>query len=317
MLVWRDLPKGFCVLAPMEDVTDRVFRAVIEETAPPEVFFTEFTNVDGLFSAGREVVEQRLEFLPGKVPLVAQIWGKKPELFELAARKLAAVGFSGIDINLGCPDGSVMKNGCGAALIGQNKLVAEIIEATKAGAGGLPVSVKTRFGIKTPQTESWIGFLLSCELQALTVHARTAAAKSEVPADWQEIASIVKLRDEIAPPTIIIGNGDVPNRQEAEIKSRETGVDGVMIGRGIFRNPWAFSRGPQSHSFTELLYLLLKHLNMFEAVWGRRKNFSIMKKFFKMYVTDFPGAGELRSSLMLCGSPSEVRELVTGYLQNI
>lgn len=292
MNFWQKLKKPFTVLAPMEDVTDTVFRQVIEEIAPPSVFFTEFTNVEAILHGETS----RLTYRKTKVPTVAQIWGINPENFYKAAQYITALGFSGIDINMGCPDKDVVKNGCGIALIRDRNKVDEIIQATKEGAGGLPVSIKTRIGWERIVTEDWCGFLLEQKLDALTIHGRTGKEKSEGSAHWDEIAKAVKLRDQISPNTIIIGNGDIKNILDAKRYALNAGVDGVMIGRGIFENPWCFSDHLPTQK--EKLDLLKRHLELWEDTWEDKKNFSVLKKYFKIYVRDFEGAGELRGRLM-------------------
>jgi tRNA-dihydrouridine synthase len=306
---WQDLPKPFFVLAPMDGVTDVVFRHVATKAARPDVYFTEFTNAAAYFSdKGRQSTESRLAFTPDEQPLVAQIWGTNPEHYAFMAKGLAAAGFAGIDINMGCPTKDVIKTGACSALIEQPELAAKLIAAAKEG--GIPVSVKTRIGFKTAKTEEWISFLLKQDIAALTVHGRTQKEMSKVPAHWDEIAKAVKLRDEIAPHTLIIGNGDVMNRTEGLKRIEETGVDGIMIGRGIFTNPYAFEKEPRQHSREELLDLLNYHLDLVEAA-THKMAFAPLKRFFKIYIRDFDGASELRDKLMHTSSVAEVREILT------
>jgi len=308
MNFWQTLPKPFFVLAPMDGVTDTVFRNVVAEAAAPDVFFSEFTNTDSFCSPkGRESTVTRLKFTPDEQPMVAQIWGTNPEHFAEMAKGLAEMGYAGVDINMGCPVKDVIKKGACSGLIQTPALAAEIIAATKTA--GLPVSVKTRIGFKTKNTEEWLGFLLQQDIVALTVHGRTAKEMSKVPAHWDEIAKAVKLRDEIAPQTLIIGNGDVQNRQHGLELAKQTGVDGIMIGRGVFTNVFCFEAEPREHSKQELLGMLNRHLGLFEATWPERQ-FAPLKRFFKIYVRDFDGASELRAKLMEARDITEVRELL-------
>ncbi len=309
---WHHLPKPFLVLAPMEDVTDTVFRQVISSIAPPDVFFTEFTNVAGMFSAGREVVNQRLKFTSNERPLIAQIWGREPELFRRAAKKLASLGFDGIDINLGCPVKEVIKAGCGAALINEPKLVGEIVAATKQGAGLLPVSVKTRIGVNKISTGEWLSQLLSYNLFAITIHGRTASEQSAVPVHWDEIGKAVELKNRIYPQTIIVGNGDIASFTEAMEKSRLYNVDGVMIGRGVFHNPWVFERAanPTSHLPGQRLQVMKRHIELFEKTWAGKKPFAVLKKYFKIYLSGFAGASDLRSEFMATNSSQVALRLI-------
>jgi len=311
---WKKLKKPFTVLAPMEDVTDFVFREILTEVSKPNVFFTEFVNVTGLLSEGKKFVERRLKYSERQRPIVAQIWGSEPEDYYEAAKHLESLGFDGIDINMGCPKKSVVKHKSGAALINYPELAKEIIEATKKGAPNLPISVKTRTGYDKIETTRWTTHLLKQDLSALALHGRTRKQMSKGKADWEEIKKAVEIRNEISPNTIIIGNGDVENYQEAQEKAKEYEVDGVMIGRGIFTNPWAFEKEPKEHSKKEYLNLLLKHTKLFEETWREKKNFAIMKKFFKVYVRDFECASELRKKLMKCNKYIQVENLVEEQL---
>lgn len=299
-------------LAPMEDVTDTVFRQIVASCARPTVFFTEFTSVDGLFSRGREAVIHRLDYMAGEHPIIAQIWGNKPELFCKAATLVAEMKFDGVDINAGCPEKNVTSHGGGACLIQDPSLMKEIIAATKEGSGELPISVKTRLGYKKISPD-WIPFLLEQNLDALTIHGRTAAELSKVPADWDEIGKAVKLRDSMRKNTVILGNGDVADYADAVAKCKEFGVDGAMIGRGIFHNLWAFDQHGVSHmdDHQELIRILREHIRLFHEAWGDRKNFAVLKKFFKIYVQGIPNASEIRERLMQTNTPDEVESILT------
>ena len=300
MSFWKDLAtkkRPFLALAPMEDVTDVVFRQVIEEVAPPDVFFTEFTNIEAILHGEISRLKANI------TPTIAQIWGTNPESFYKASQIVSEMGFSGIDINMGCPQRTELKIGACAALIDNHSLTTEIIDAVQHGTK-LPISVKTRIGIKKIQTEDWIGFLLTQKLDALTVHGRTVKEMSSVPAHWDEITKTVSLRDQSKSKTIIIGNGDVKQAQDASYRAQETGVDGMMIGRGVFENPWCFSDHISTQE--EKINLLKRHLELWQETWGDKKNFSVLKKYFKIYVRDFDGASELRTKLMNSNSISDI-----------
>ncbi len=293
-------------LAPMEDVTDTVFRRIVASTARPDVFFTEFTSVDGLASVGRTEVIQRFRYTEEERPIVAQIWGNTPELFYKAAALIAEMKFDGVDINMGCPEKSVLDHGAGACLIDNHALAREIIAATKEGSKGLPVSLKTRLGYKKISLD-WIPFLLEQDLDAITVHGRTAAELSKVPAHWDLIGEAAKLP---RGSTILLGNGDVKNYADAVEKYKMFGVDGVMIGRGIFHDLWAFDKNGISHmdDHQKLFRIMREHMRLFV---GTNKNFGVMKKFFKIYVQGFPNASALREQLMQAASREEVeRKLI-------
>lgn len=321
-MFWQTLPKPILALAPMEDVTDTVFRRIVASTYAPTIFFTEFTSVDGLFSRGREAVIHRLDYTETERPIIAQIWGNTPELFYKAAKLVAEMKFDGVDINAGCPQKNVTLRGGGACLIQDPPRVKEIIAATKEGAaqkalpgGSLPVSVKTRLGYKKISID-WIQFLLEQDLDALIIHGRTAAELSKVPAHWDEIAKVVKLRDLTKKNTVILGNGDVTDYTDAVAKCKKFGVDGAMIGRGIFHNLWVFDPHGTSHmdNHQELLKIMRKHMRLFDETWGKRKNFAVLKKFFKLYVQGFPRAGKIREQLMETNTAKEAEKILNTIL---
>lgn len=312
--LWDTLPTPFFVLAPMEDVTDTVFRRVVARCARPGVFYTEFTNADGLWSKGASEVGLRLRYTQEERPIVAQIWGRDPAIFYKTAQKLAEMGFDGIDVNFGCPERSVMKHECGAALIEEPLLASEIITETIRGAGDVPVSVKTRIGVKAIVTEEWAQTLLSTGIAALAVHGRTAKEESKVPAHWDEIEKVVAIRNTMGVATKIIGNGDVKSHADGLEKARQYGADGIMVGRGIFTNPWIFDRKDHVGTREELLTLMLYHMDLFEREWGARKPFVVLKKYFKIYIRDFEGASALREELMATKNFDEARTLVQKYL---
>lgn len=306
--IWQKLKKPIFAQSPMEDVTDTVFRQIIAKCGKPDVFFTEFTNVEGLCSRGRDKVGRRLIFSPIEKPIIAQIWGLNPEKFYEASKIISKMGFAGIDINMGCPEKSVVKKGAGGKLIDNPDLAKEIILAVKKGADGLPVSVKTRIGVKEIQTEKWIRFLLEQNLDCITVHGRTVKEQSEAPNHWDEIGKAVKIRNEMKLKTLIIGNGDIQTRKNAFEKIEKYKLDGIMIGRGIFNNLWIFNKeniDPTKISYENKLELLIEHLVLFDKTWGKKpespkgsKNFSLMKKFYRIYISGHPNAKELRMKLM-------------------
>ncbi len=312
---WKTLPKPFTVLAPLDDVTDVVFREMVANTARPDVFFTEFTTADGLFSPGRDRIIHKLKFTKNQRPIVAQVWGINTENLYKTGKLISELGFDGIDINMGCPSSDIMNKGCGSAMIENYDLTHDVIQATREGAKGLPISVKTRLGKKTNVADKWIAFLLEQNLDALTIHGRTAAQMSTGLADWDEIGKAVKLRDQIAPNTILIGNGDVDSYAQVMDKHTQYNVDGVMIGRGIFGDPWVFEKSivKKEHTREEYISIALSHLDLFDETWTNgeaTKPYNIMKKFFKMYVKSFKGANELRIKLMATNNVSEARQLL-------
>jgi tRNA-dihydrouridine synthase len=315
MNFWHDLPRPFFILAPMEAVTDVVFRHVVASAARPDIFFTEFTNARSYCSPqGIHSTRGRLAFTADEQPMVAQIWGNKPEEFTQMAHGLKEMGYKGIDINMGCPDKSVVKNGAGSGLIRTPEIAAELIQAAKKG--GLPVSVKTRLGYSsTEEWHDWLTHLLKQDVVNLTIHLRTRKEMSKVDAHFELIPEIKKLRDEIAPQTLLTINGDIRNRQHGLELVEKYGVDGIMIGRGVFHDPFAFETEKREHSREELLSLLTLQLDLFDKYSSELepRKFEPLKRFFKIYIRDFPGASELREQLMHTKSTDEVRAI----LQNI
>lgn len=314
---WHDLPRPFFVLAPMEEVTDVVFRHVVSAAARPDVFFTEFTNTASYcHPEGINSVRGRLTFTEDEQPIVAQIWGDKPEHFRQMSIGLAKRGFSGVDINMGCPVPDVTANGMGSGLILRPDVAADLIQATKAG--GLPVSVKTRLGYTdVGEWHDWLAHVLKQDIANLTIHLRTRKEMSKADAHWELVPEIKELRDQLAPDTLLTINGDIPDRQTGLKLAQQYGVDGLMIGRGIFTNPFAFEKEPKGHNSQELLDLLRLHLDLYDQYSEKStlRPFTALHRFFKIYVRGFRGAGELRNQLMNTKSTNEVRAWLDHFAQ--
>ncbi|HEH0790722.1 tRNA dihydrouridine synthase [Staphylococcus aureus] len=311
---WSELPRPFFILAPMEDVTDIVFRHVVSEAARPDVFFTEFTNTESFcHPEGIHSVRGRLTFSEDEQPIVAHIWGDKPEQFRETSIQLAKMGFKGIDLNMGCPVANVAKKGKGSGLILRPDVAAEIIQATKAG--GLPVSVKTRLGYyEIDEWKDWLKHVFEQDIANLSIHLRTRKEMSKVDAHWELIEAIKNLRDEIAPNTLLTINGDIPDRKTGLELAEKYGIDGVMIGRGIFHNPFAFEKEPREHTCKELLDLLRLHLSLFNKYEKDEiRQFKSLRRFFKIYVRGIRGASELRHQLMNTQSIAEARALLDEF----
>ena len=303
----------------MEDVTDIVFRRVVARAARPDVFVTEFTNTASFCSEqGNFSTVGRLAHDAGEAPIVAQIWGTEPAHFATMSHALREQGFDGIDINMGCPAKDVVKIGAGSGMIGNCQLAQQIISATKEG--GLPVSVKTRLGLtRVAECRDWITFLLSRGLACLTVHLRTRKEMSKVPAHYELISELVSLRDRLSPPTRLVINGDIADYARiTALYHQYPGVDGCMIGRGVFANPFCFDRSGRPHSRSELLDLFRYHLDQYDRyrqiMPAERpelvRNFDSLKHFFKVYIRDFDGAGDLRAKLYACKSTDEIRRIL-------
>lgn len=311
---WKELPKPFFALAPMEDVTDVVFRHVIAAAAAPDMYFTEFTNAESYnHPEGRMSVRGRLTFTEDEHPIVAHIWGDKPHQFEKMSIDMAEAGFKGMDLNMGCPAPNVARNGKGAGLIKHRETAAELIKATKAG--GIPVSVKTRLGYyNKDEMYDWLPHLLEQDIANLSIHLRTRKEMSKYQAHWDLIPEIVKMRDAIAPDTLLTINGDIPNRKVGMQLAEQYGVDGVMIGRGVFKNPFAFEKEEREHNTKELLDLFRLHLDLFDENQKiEDRPFKPLRRFFKIYVRGIQGAATLRHELMETESTDEVREMLDQF----
>jgi tRNA-dihydrouridine synthase len=312
----------------MDDVTDTVFRQIVGECATADLYFTEFVNVDGLMSPGRAKLLKKLRFAPTEQSLIAQLWGLKPENFRAVATQIAdgslarelglpdGCNFVGIDLNMGCPAKSEVQNGACSALIKieNRELANAIITATREGlAGRLPLSVKTRLGFNEVDM-SWFDFLLGQELDMLTVHGRTRKEMSKVPAHWDLIGDVAQLRNERARHTLIVGNGDVLSHMEGETLARQYGLDGIMIGRGVFQDPYVFSMASSWSDITKAdrVALYQKHVQLFADTWqAGERNIKTLNKFCKVYINGFDGAKELREQLMEAQSTSELLQLLS------
>lgn len=308
----------FFSLAPMEAVTDVVFRHVVTKAAHPDVYYTEFTNSSSFASPkGIHSTRGRLTFTPDEQPIIAQIWGSRPADIKFMSEKLPELGYQAIDINMGCPDKTVIKSGGGSDLIRNPDLAKEIIESAKAG--GLPVSVKTRLGFsKVEEWHDWLKFLLEQDIAVLTIHLRTKKEMSKVAAHFELIPEILKLRDEIAPNALIQINGDIKTREQGlELWRKFPEIDGIMIGRGVFENPFCFEKNPPENARTssDYLDLLEFQLDLFEKYSQEleKRRFEPLKRFFKIYVREFIGASELRAKLMETKSVNEVREILKDF----
>lgn len=331
---WEKLDKPFFCLAPMADVTDVAFRYMLAKYGKPArthsdgggndraknqvVFWTEFVSADGLcHKVGKKKLMHILKFSKIEKPIVAQVFGANPVTMEKACRIISKLGFDGIDINMGCPDKSVVRQGAGSALIRTPELAREIIRAAIAGAGGLPVSVKTRVGFNKEEIDTWIPELLKEDISALTIHARTKKEMSTVPANWDYIKRVVDLVKESGKNIPVIGNGDVKSLDEARKKIIEYGCDGVMIGRGVFGNPWFFETTPTPllRKAGERADALIQHIKIFdkELLKKKDKTFAVMKKHFKAYINGWDGAKELRAKLMLTETPKQAISILTTF----
>jgi nifR3 family TIM-barrel protein len=338
MSFWEKLPKPFFALAPMADVTDAAFRRVIAKYSAhkrgdatiggPDVMWTEFVSADGLVLAteeGRRKLLADLLYSEAERPIVAQLFSADPSHMEEASALARELGFDGIDINMGCPDRSIEKQGCGAAMMKDPGRAREIIAAAKRGGETLPVSVKTRVGYNKDELDAWLPALLEAEPAAITVHARTRKEMSKVPADWNRVRHAVEIRNKIQGvpgkdnqcPTLIVGNGDAADLDDARAKAETSGADGVMFGRAIFGNPWLFHRERDAANVAteEKLRVMVEHTKLFEKLLPH-KNLAIMKKHYKAYVQGFDGAHALRARLMEAHDAREIETIVETFVHD-
>ncbi len=308
------LKQPFFVMAPLANVTDAAFRRLIAKYGKPDIMYTEFVSADGLMSVGRDRLLPDLLYSESERPLIAQLFTADPEKMFGAAQLIQELGFDGIDINMGCPDKNVMKQGAGACLIKNPSLARELMKAAKAGAPKIPLSVKTRIGDTKNILSTWLPELLAEKPAMITIHARTRKEMSKVPANWNTVAEAVNIAK--GTTTVIVGNGDVIDLNDARAKAEMTGCGGIMLGRAIFGNPWLFN--PNKHvediPVPEKLDVMLEHTRLFNELLGNIKSFHIMRKHYKAYANGFDGAKELRMDLMQTENIEEVETTVKKFL---
>jgi len=306
--------RPFFSLAPMEAVTGSVFRRVVMRAAAPDNFYTEFTNALSItHPKAKFTTRGRLYIDPNEQPKpIVQLWGNSGEDFTKAAQEVQRQGYEAIDINMGCPDMAVIKNHSGSDLIRHFDRAKAVIDGTRQS--DLPVSVKTRLGFDDlNEYETWIPFLLKEQVPVLTVHVRTRAEMSKVPAHYELIDNLIQMRDTLAPDTLLQINGDIADYQAGlKLAQAHPGVDGIMIGRGIFTNPYAFEKVPQQHSTHELLELLRYQLDLYDqfVAMGIQGHFAPLQRFFKIYVRGMRHAAEIRNDLMQTQTTDEVRAII-------
>ncbi len=340
---WKRLSHPITAMAPMSGVTDSAFRWImvkhskyggrdigkygekkpeeLEEfkSGGPDVIYTEFVSADGIFLGGKEDLIEDLRYSDVERPIVAQFFSSDVERMKKASLLARKMGFDGIDINMGCPDRSVCKQGAGSELIKSPELAFKIIQTVKKESGNLPVSVKTRAGYHSDsELEDWISGVLETEPSALVLHARTKADMYKRPARWELVEKTVQLRNRMKKETLILGNGDISSLTDLHEKVEISGADGAMVGRALIGNPWFFNpeKDISSVSATERLQVLLEHCRLFEDLYGSQKNFAFMKKHYRSYVSGWEGAKNLRISLMSAENFREVKEVIDSYLKS-
>lgn len=321
---WDTLPENFVIMAPMADVTDSAFREIIAKYSRhgqpgggPDVFYTEFVASDGLNNEiGRPKLMHNFKYTENERPIVAQIFSCKPENIEYAARLCRELGFDGIDLNMGCPERNICKQGAGCGMIRTPELLPSVIAAAKRGAGDIPVAVKTRVGWTKNEIETWIPAILDCDVAALILHGRTRKVMSKIPANWDWIKRAGEIVRASGKPTRFVGNGDLQSVAQSKEYSQKYGTDGGMIARAIFGNPWLFDTERTEVSVAEKLEVMIEHTEIFIRDLIEHKNFHVMKKHYKAYVTGFDGAKELRVKLMETNSIDEIKAIVDQWLKD-
>ncbi|MBP6976204.1 tRNA-dihydrouridine synthase [Candidatus Dojkabacteria bacterium] len=305
MNIYRTFERPILSLAPMEEVTDTVFRQIVASIQRPDLFYTEFVNVEGVNSQGRDKVQQRLQYDKSEKPIIAQLWGIEPNNYYYVSKFVKDLGFDGVDINMGCSVKKVVSkyNGSGM-MIADRGYVKDVIDSVKEGAEGLPISIKTRLGWDSYDLD-WIKFLLEQNLDALTIHGRTATGFRSKKVLWSRITPCVDLRNELGKKTLIFGNGEIQSLKQAKLYAEKFKVDGVMIGRAAITNPWIFS-GNEGIPLKESFEMFKKHILLFKDTWGETKDFNVLKKFVKSYIYGFVGSQEIREDLMNTGSIKEL-----------
>lgn len=342
---WKKINRPIFALAPMYEITNTCFRQIIAACGRPDIFFTEFISADGLTNtkSRKKLINLLLQFENIERPLVAQVWGSDPKKFYEAGLIIKKLGFNGIDINMGCPDKTVVKSGSGAALILNPHLAKKIIKETKKA--GLPVSVKTRIGYDKKITKKWILVLLKAKPEAIIIHGRTKKEMVKVPADWEAIGEATKLAK--GSGVLIIGNGDLKSYAEGLEKIKKYKLDGVMIGRAALTNPWIFNKKVDSTeiSLKKRLNLILQYGQLFEKYFSGVnrygpaavtssypamkagyadplrlkvgaasgiKNFIMVRRAICFFLSGFTGAKGLRIKLMAAKDLKELKKVIAG-----
>ncbi|MGH7798028.1 MAG: tRNA dihydrouridine synthase [Candidatus Binatia bacterium] len=364
---WHDIPKPIIGLSPMDGVTDASFRYITAKHGGPDVTLTEFVNIQSALYSLHTLLKD-FTYCELERPVVAQIYGKTPELFYKVAHVVCELGFDGLDINMGCPAKKVAASGCGAALIRTPDLAREIIRATQQGIkdwqGGqslsdlgfgkdaieqikaanrqrnaetgpldrrlIPVSVKTRLGYDRNVIDDWLSTLLTEKPAAISLHGRTLEQGYKGAADWDAIARAVEIAE--GSGVLIFGNGDVQDLRDAYRRVRQTGVDGILIGRSAQGDPWLFREKDavkralrcddelMLHAtpvdFEERFRVIIEHCEHFERLSDAAR-FMAMRKHLTWYCRDFRGAAEMRARMTGANSAADVRRCVAEFISSM
>jgi nifR3 family TIM-barrel protein len=294
---WEKLKKPISASAPMAGVSDSAFRAMLARHGKPDVMWTEMVSLAGAAIRGESEFENEMSFGEMEHPIVFQFFGSFPEEFSICGKLAKSRGADGIDINMGCPDKGVEKQGAGACIIKSPALAKELVAAAMDGSNGLPVSVKTRIGYANAgEMEGWITALAEAKPAAITIHGRTRAEKRKGRANWDSIGDAGRIIKSISPGTVVLGNGDVGSKEEGERWAQKAEVDGYMAGRALIGNPWFFT----GHKATkkERIAAAKEHIEIFDKLLGEKESFDMVKKHLAGYMSGFLGAKKMREKLM-------------------
>ena len=295
----------------MAGVTDAAFREMLARYGKPDVIWTEMVSVVGIRVRGEENFENEMKFSFTEKPVVVQFFGADPKDFLMCGEIAERRGFDGIDINMGCPDQGVEKQGAGACLIKSPTLAKEILAAAKEGSRGLPVSVKTRLAYsKKNEAEKWLEAVASESPAAITIHGRTRTEKRKGKPDWEAIAEAGKIIKSADKKIVVLGNGDIISKEDGEERVKESGIDGYMAGRALIGNIWFFIGKGAARPVR--LSAAAEHAFLFEKIFGETEPFDLMKNHLAGYISGFDDAKELRVRMMGAKNAADIIAIVEG-----
>lgn len=310
---WESTKKPIVALAPMEGYTDSAFRQIVKSVAPETVVFTEFSSADAIKYKSKKTLA-KIGFTPAEQPLIVQIFGNKSESFAKAVKIIEATGVAGIDINMGCPAAKVISSEHGSALIKAPHLAAELVATIRENTN-VPVSVKTRLGYESADLDHFFSFcqdLINAGATCLTIHGRTTKQKFSGMSNWDPIYELKRRQ----PNTTIIGCGDITSADQALEKIKN--LDGVMVGRATFGNPWimgeieaAFNNTTyqRPQTFIEKIPLILKHCELNVETKGERVGMLQIRKHLAVYIREIDNASKYRQQLVRVESMDEVKRI--------
>lgn len=313
---WRDLAGTgpIAALAPMDGYGDSPYRQIIKRIAPEVVVFSEFYSADGLVHS-KDLQAKALKHHTGEYPLIIQIFGKDPKMFAEAARIIESYGITGIDINMGCPAKKVVKSGHGSSLMINRDTAFRIVEEMSQ-AVNIPVSVKTRLG--WDNHDLLIDFVKGLEnagANLISVHGRTYKQAFTGKADF---TGIYELKQHVNIP--VLCNGDVESYDDGLRKiihpenrdgsdTQKKNLDGFMIGRASFGNPWCFLPGNYAPTLGEILDTMSEHGRILWE-WKEKKGMMEARKHLVQYLHGFPNVKEYRSRLVQVESPADIEAVI-------